>query len=761
MRKPHNSYPFIIAMSIVSGLTGCAQQAPFIPGSLTTHKKADTVTSTNAAKPKEGAQPNTLQFRETPKPPLASKISNAKPQPEEVPKSETADITLAFDQIPLPTFIQVVYGSILKKNFSIDPQISQRQDMVTLRTGTPQTASQVAATSKMLLKSYGIAVTDVGGFVRVVPDNNFGGYAPEIRRGRALPDVPLPLRPVFQLVELNAVRTNEVSGWIRQMFGNRVQLQEDASRNAVMLSGQSDDVIAALEAIHVLDQPLMRGRNSLRINPVFWSSEELKTRLTDVMVAEGYAVGAVVNFIALPNINALLVFANDSTLLKHIEQWTRELDKPLQSAGISGGYFSYPVKYADAADLAKTLQEVLNGPNAKKQTRIVVNPGTNALIIQGGQDEYSQIMNLLKEIDKPTKAALIEATVAEVSLDDLTQLGVEWQMADAVVNGATITAATLGGLGIGSGGLTVKRLANNGDVRAVLNALATNNKARILSTPRVVARNGDGATIQVGEEVPIITSQQTTPTTGNTGVLQTVQYRSTGVILKVKPVIHAGDRVELDIQQEVSSAKSTTTGVTVSPTISSRRVETKLSVRDGATVMLAGLISSQSTDNESGVPLLKDIPILGQAFRVNSKTEKRTELIVLITPYVLNDDQDAQSITDSFRGQLGEWARPVPVPVPQKNDAGEPSKAAQPPAAPASTIEPAPPNVVLEQPPSNKEAAVPDVEKATLETAEQATKPPAKPAATPITDPKLLEELKAAIQNTQKSIPANEVKKSK
>ena len=194
----------------------------------------------------------------------------------------------------------------------------------------------------------------------------------------------------------------------------------------------------------------------------------------------------------------------------------------------------------------------------------------------------------------------------------------------------------------------------------MLNALANSNRATVLSSPRVIAKNGVEATIQVGQEVPIITSQQTTSATEG-GVLQSIQYRQAGVILKVKPVIHSGDQIDIEISQEVSSANRTETGVTSSPTFSTRRLETRLSMRNGSTVLLGGLVSTNISDGSAGVPLLKDIPLLGQAFRTNSRSREKSELIIIITPYVINDDHDARAITEAFRSQLGEWARGAPA----------------------------------------------------------------------------------------------------
>ena len=305
---------------------------------------------------------------------------------------------------------------------------------------------------------------------------------------------------------------------------------------------------------------------------------------------------------------------------------------------------------------------VIGAAPRTRSSRVVVNAATNALIFQGGMEDYTSILNLLQQLDQPAKAALIEVTVAEVNLTDAQQLGVEWSLNNATLGKSSWVGGTLGNLGIGSGGLVLNSVNAAGRTRAAINALANSNRARVLSSPRIMARNGEAATIQVGQEVPVITSQQTTAATGSTGILQSVQYRNTGVILKVKPIIHAGDRIELEVSQEVSSAQSTTTGVASSPTISTRKVDTKLTLRDGATVLLGGLMSSNQTNGDSGIPFLKDVPAVGQLFRVNTDNTTRTELIVLITPYIISDDKDAQAITDAFRSRLGDWAQDAPLP---------------------------------------------------------------------------------------------------
>ena len=719
-------------------LAGCAVPLGGVqtsgPGFIPAPLFAPPVASDTPTSAPGGAAPRTDKrtgLGETPQVPDAARVSTVKSGSPAPAQPEAAVTTLAFDQLPLPTFIQVVFGNILKASFSVDPTVMTRADLVTLRTGQPQTASQVLETTRLLLKSYGVAVNDMGANVyRIVPDSNQSAYLPEIRRGRAQPDVPLPMRPVFNLVEMSAVKNSDVANWLKAMFGSRVTVQEDASRNALLLSGQSADLAAALDAIQVLDQPLMRARGSQLIAPSTLGVDDLARRLVEILTAEGYAAGVgaapglPISLVPIPASNSLLVFAVDRAVLSHVTAWATKLDSLENDNRRSGNYFSYEVKYADAQALAKTMQDlmsaqattsaettqlapgtrVIGAPVQRTQGRFVVNAATNTLIFStSNPDEYAQLLGIMKSLDRPTKSALIEVTVAEVRLTDSSQLGIEWNFGpDGVGNGNSVLGGTTGGLGLGTGGLTLSYLNSAGQVRAKLNALASDNKARILSTPRVMARNGEVATIQVGQEVPIVTSQQSS-TTGGTAVgaagviLQTIQYRSTGVILRVKPIIFAG-RVELEVQQEVSSAAATATGVNVSPTFSTRKVDTKLSIRDGATVALGGLISRTENSGTTGIPLLKDLPLVGQIFRTNTASGDLTELIVLITPYVVENDLVAEQVTQAMRGQLGVWAQPAPLqPVPAATGtrlappvATEMPVSTPLPSAPASPVLPAP-----------------------------------------------------------------------
>jgi general secretion pathway protein D len=313
--------------------------------------------------------------------------------------------------------------------------------------------------------------------------------------------------------------------------------------------------------------------------------------------------------------------------------------------------------------------------------RVVVDSPRNALIIIGSAQDYERIRPLLQALDKAPREALIEVTVAEVDLNDANNLGIEWTAVTPL--GATRTQAfgtganvlnpplpngtggspTSGvGLPLGTSGFNYTILSNLGDVYAVLNAFAQNNGLSVLSTPRVLAESGQAANIEVGTQVPIITSQGSTNTiqnAGTTGILQSIQYTQTGVLLSVRPVIHSGNRIDLTVSQEVSQAiPNPQSPAITSPYIQNRNVSTQLSLSDGQTVVIGGMIAENRTSGDTGIPYLKDIPGLGLLFRSQMLSKTRTELLVFITPYVISNDGDAAAITRQFQDQMSKWTIP-------------------------------------------------------------------------------------------------------
>jgi len=301
----------------------------------------------------------------------------------------------------------------------------------------------------------------------------------------------------------------------------------------------------------------------------------------------------------------------------------------------------------------------IRSASALPTLKIAADNNKNVVIMICSPAVYRQYLGLLRQLDTQTKQVLIEATIAELSLTDELKYGLEWYI-NNTIQGGPITGGTLGNLGVntaGTLGMVFSYATATANLQAMLNAFATKNKANILSTPRLTVLDNHEAVIQVGQDVPVATGEQTTAssTVTNPTILTTIQYRSLGIILKVKPTINTEGLLTLELTQEVSDL-SPTTGVGGSPIILMRRINTSVVVAHGQTVALGGLMQEQKTVVENKVPLLGDIPLIGNLFKVTDKTTERTELLILVTPTILTKTDDATKVTDQLKKEM-KWIK--------------------------------------------------------------------------------------------------------
>ena len=289
-------------------------------------------------------------------------------------------------------------------------------------------------------------------------------------------------------------------------------------------------------------------------------------------------------------------------------------------------------------------------PNA---IRIIPNPQNNALLIYATAQERDTIESMLRKIDILPLQVRIDATIAEVTLNDTLSYGTQFFFRAGGLNGAlNFSAAGTAASALASGfpGFVLSGL-NNGN--AALSALQAVTTVKVLSSPQVLVLDNEAARLQVGSSVPYLTSSSQS-TLANSSVINSVEYRDTGVIMEVTPRVNSGGQVTLDISQEVSDVDTTATSNSniQSPTFLERKVTSRVVVQDGQTVGLAGLIRDNSTRGNSGIPWLKDVPLLGFLAGQQQNQRARTELLVLITPRVVHDQRDARALTEDLRDEL-------------------------------------------------------------------------------------------------------------
>ncbi len=367
--------------------------------------------------------------------------------------------------------------------------------------------------------------------------------------------------------------------------------------------------------------------------------------------------------------------------------------------GTTPEIFVYPLQNSKASNIAPLLQSILTGsavssaqapaqrsaahtpaaisasprPAASTsasgtgllvspETRVLADEITNSLIVLATPADYTFIEKTIKKIDTTPRQVMIEVLIAEVTLQDQFQFGLEWLLSNDVT--LKHKAVNLSGvMGQNSDALLAtdptKGLAGfsyiasdaAGKVKALLQALASESKLNVLASPHILAADNREARIQIGDQVPIATSQSTAVGTSNS-ILTTIQYKDTGTILKVKPQINESGLVALDITQEVSDFSPLKVLGSDQFIFSKREAATNLVAQDGQTIVIGGLIRSRGDRTQSGIPLLSKIPVLGYLFGATTNSKTKTELIVLLTPHVIRNQQEAGVVSSEYLERL-------------------------------------------------------------------------------------------------------------
>ncbi len=315
-------------------------------------------------------------------------------------------------------------------------------------------------------------------------------------------------------------------------------------------------------------------------------------------------------------------------------------------------------------------------PLFKEIVRIVADEISNSLVILAAPRDYDKIREVLVRLDVVPRQVLIEAIIAEITLTGDLQFGIEYAFATGSIDKILGTTGEGGTAGVAAGETGTLQIANSallqsGAKKAVnigqsgifslitdqqrfislISAVNSRSKVNILATPHVIAADNREAHILIGTEVPILTStQQSTLATAN--IVSSIQYRDTGTILTILPQVNSAGLVNMEIRQEVSAVGVASFGDTNSPSFTSRETETTVVVRNRESVLIGGIIDERVERSRNGVPFLMDVPVLGRLFRIEQDKRERTELVILITPYVIRDRNEAQIVTKEFTDRI-------------------------------------------------------------------------------------------------------------
>lgn len=419
---------------------------------------------------------------------------------------------------------------------------------------------------------------------------------------------------------------------------------------AVLLEGPPAEVETARQLLAAIDVETDHRAAVEFIRPRFVDPTAMAAELTQLLEA---AEIRNVRIAALPNSGGLAVVSQGAVARETVKAWVAELDREPEAGSLS---FWKP-QHASAAALAESVSKALaEGPVAATgaarsgPASISADEATNALIIRATPGALKEIEALLQRLDQPPVQVMIEATIIEVTLNNDFRFGLDWRINPSSRDSFSLSRVASGAVAPAFPGFSYSYI--NQDVNVAVNALSAKTDVQVISTPRIIAMENETASLQVGDEVPVLTQTAQSVENPNAPIVNQIEYRDTGVLLRVKPRVNGNGQVVLEVAQEFSEVARTIESGIDSPTIQQRRLESTLTVQDGGTVALGGLIRGSRARGRTGVPWLSSIPVLGAAFRTEEREQDRTELVVFLTPRVLRTagdiaDAGARAVEDA------------------------------------------------------------------------------------------------------------------
>src|SRR5437867_1061715 len=465
--------------------------------------------------------------------------------------------------------------------------------------------------------------------------------------------------------------------------------------NILLISERRSNLRKLLELVDVFDSKVFEG-DLVRLFPVKNNLvRELINALKSAFAGYGLSeTGGAIRFLPLERMNSILVVTGNPEIFAEVDRWIARLDQPLATAGFRN--YVYRVRNSKASDLQSVLQNLygrfgtpsanLPGQQPAAQAvpaqpaapfpaapatpdtalstaltgpiRIIADGVTNSLIIQATPQEWAEIERTLQQLDILPRQVLIDAQIYEVTLDESLSIGLSAILQNRATLANTQTTASFG-TGAGTPALAAQTFAFFGRTQALvafLNASENRSRVRTLSAPSVLVKDNTAADFQVGAEVPVPTTSSITPVqSGGTNLFaQTIQFRPTGVLMRVKPQINDSGSLTLEVSQEVSQAGSNTTSAVVAPVIAKSSVSSTIVVQDNQTIAIGGFMRENVELARSRLPLLGRIPVAGMLFGNTRNANSRTELIVLITPHVLRTRDEAEVSTEELKSKLKE-----------------------------------------------------------------------------------------------------------
>jgi len=588
-------------------------------------------------------------------------------------KGPNVHVELAFDNADIHEVLDVTLYELFRVNYMVDPSIKAK---VTFHISGDYTKNQFINILNNVLQLNNLAIVRGPGNIYKV-----------VRRASSAGSGNVPLVGENEsdqagdqtcMIRLRYISSANAAKNIKPFLSKNAVIVQDTVTNSVVITDTKDNQDKAVSILGMMDIEYFADI-SWQVFPLEGTdASEMARDLSRILKTGGLYNRPGMDkgsfeIVPIKTMNALLVASKWPSMIKLIEDWINAMD---QSDDSGTNVFVYFVENGTAAELADILKQLYGGTpsGSSKKTAIVRPTGStgmagelsgeveiipdetnNAIVFKANGRDYKIIKEVLKKLDIVPRQVLINVVIAEVTLSDSLEYGVEWFLKDRAQSDYKLQGVLDNGIerafdtvlgSSGSAGLKLALYDSDNALRGLITALDTEGEINILSSPNILAIDNKESIIEVGEQVPIPTGE--TVTDGGSRITS-IQYRDTGVLLSVTPHINSSGLIKMELAQEVSEigTEYIISEVTANSFLT-RKAQTSLVVEDGQTIVIAGLMRSKSDNNSSGIPYLRDIPLLGYLFGGMSKDLNKTELIFLVSPRVINTRAEADAVTKDF-----------------------------------------------------------------------------------------------------------------
>ncbi|WP_045215385.1 type II secretion system secretin GspD [Desulfonatronovibrio magnus] len=604
------------------------------------------------------------------------------------------DLSFSFYDADLVEVVRV-FMKLLEQDYIIHPDVSGR---VSLFVDDNFNSEQLLDLLSGVLRVNNMAMIRPDNVWEILPQSKVSRH---IAHDRIIfPDSEKTPRrgQIIQGFRLNFIAASEMINILTPYLSQNAQVYAHEDKGVLLVSDFPHSLERVSELVNVFDESIFADVYA-KVFPLRYISsddaaEELKG-IAETFGLERTHVGARarVSFLPLERMNMVLAVTRSEQVLDFVEAWVDGLDQELPDFLTGRNHeniYVYYVQYGDAEEIVSSLQGVFedrgdrndqNGPvrspdagegderssavmgsvsgELSGRVTFTVDSTTNSIITRCNSLDYPKVLSVIEKLDLYPRQVLIEVVIAEVNLTDQSSLGVDWRYLLSFGDGVTgaVSAGSPGqqGSAFPTTGGGVFGIASANRLRAVLQANLSESKMQILSTPTLLASDNKPATINIGDQIPYPTSSRRRVDDSDRSdvVDTTIQYRDTGIILKVTPKINQRGMVRMEISQEVSTfVGNQTIGEVEAPVVNTRHTETTLAVGDQETVVIAGLMEQIRDDGYTGVPFLGRVPGVRNLFGEQRSRTQNKELLVFITPHVIISQDDSRFLTRNFLSKL-------------------------------------------------------------------------------------------------------------